>query len=75
MKKNFIDALLMAFSMQAQAQEVTFFTPRTVRVVKQAPDTSKDTGLSLVVTAQPDNVKVTTKTVGDVTIPTILCWR
>ena len=42
MKKNFIYALLMAFSMQAQAQEVTFFTPRTVRVVKQAPDTSKD---------------------------------
>ena len=67
MKKNFIYALLMAFSMQAQAQEVTFFTPRTVRVVKQAPDTSKDTGLSLVVTAQPDKVKVTTKTVGDVT--------
>ncbi|MCQ2197771.1 MAG: glycoside hydrolase family 31 protein [Bacteroidaceae bacterium] len=61
--------LMVTFAVNAssQAQEVTFFTPRTVRIVKQAPDTSKETGLSLVVTAQPQNVKITEKTVGNVT--------
>lgn len=67
MKKILINAMLMAFAMQTHAQEVTFFTPRTVRVVKQAPDTSKETGLSLVVNAKPEAVKVTTRTEGDVT--------
>lgn len=42
----------------AQAQQVTFYTPQTVRIQKQAPDTSRETGLSLVVKAQPEAVKV-----------------
>ncbi len=48
-------------------QEVTFYTPTTVRIVKQAPDTSIDQQLSLVVTASPEAVKVKTSTQGDVT--------
>ena len=49
------------------AQEITFFTPSTVRVVKNAPDMSKETGLSLVVKAKPEAVKVKKTTNGDVT--------
>ena len=49
------------------AQEITFFTPSTVRVVKNAPDMSKEMGLSLVVTAKPEAVKVTKKTDGNTT--------
>ncbi len=49
------------------AQEITFITPTTVRVVKEAPDTSKEMGLSFVVTAKPEAVKVTKKTNGDIT--------
>ena len=67
MKKILINAILLAFAQQMCAQEVTFFTPRTVRVVKNAPDTSKETGLSLVVTAKPQSVKVSTKKEGSVT--------
>lgn len=51
----------------ARAQEITFFTTNTVRVVKHAPDTSKEQNLEFVVMAKPQNVKVTTRTVGDVT--------
>ncbi len=42
-------------------------TDKTVHVVKQAPDVSKDMGLSFVVTAAPEKVKVKTVTSGDVT--------
>lgn len=49
------------------AQEITFFTPSTVRVVKNAPDMSKETNLSLVVKATPEAVKVKKTTDGDVT--------
>ncbi len=62
--------LTLALGSVAHAQQVTFYTPRTVRVVKQAPDTSKETGLSLVVTAKPQTIKVSEKTVGNVTIYT-----
>lgn len=48
------------------AQEITFFTPSTVRVVKNAPDMSKETNLSLVVKATPEAVKVKKTTNGDV---------
>ncbi len=50
-----------------QAQDITFFTPTTVRVVKNAPDTSKEANLSLVVTAKPSVKAITKKTVGDIT--------
>ncbi|MCF0198348.1 MAG: DUF5110 domain-containing protein [Bacteroidaceae bacterium] len=66
--KSLFSVCCLALSVQwAQAQEITFFTPSTVRVVKNAPDTSKETGLSLVVTAKPEAVKVAKKTSGDVT--------
>lgn len=59
-------ALLFGTTM-LNAQEITFFTPSTVRVVKNAPDMSKETNLSLVVKATPEAVKVKKTTDGDVT--------
>ncbi|MCF0199208.1 MAG: DUF4968 domain-containing protein, partial [Bacteroidaceae bacterium] len=64
MRKQLSFALLF-LSLAAHAQEITFFTPNTVRVVKQAPDTSKETDLSLVVTAKPQRVSVTRKEQGN----------
>jgi len=62
-----ITALLLSATGAVNAQDITFFTPTTVRVVKNAPDTSKETNLSLVVTAKPNGVKVVKKTAGDIT--------
>jgi len=50
--------LSLTFAVGAEAQQVTFYTPQTVRIQKQAPDTSHEMGLSLVVKAQPEAVKV-----------------
>ncbi len=58
--------MMLCLAGTAEAQEVEFFTPRTVRIVKNAPDVSKEMGLSLVVTAQPEAVKVKKKIKGDV---------
>ena len=48
---------------------VTFFTPSTVRILKDAPNYTKRTGddLSLVVNASPQKVKVTKTTKGNIT--------
>ncbi|MCQ2228301.1 MAG: glycoside hydrolase family 31 protein [Bacteroidales bacterium] len=48
-------ALLSAIA--SYAQDVVFYTPSIVRITKNAPDMSHDTGLSLVVKANPSNVK------------------
>lgn len=62
MKKRIFAALLSMgiFSPFTWAQQVTFFTPSTVRIVKDAPNYQKRTGddLSLVVTAKPSKVAV-----------------
>lgn len=68
MKLHFSVLCLAAMFVSANAQQIEFFTPRTVRVVKDAPDMSKDAGLSLVVTAKPEQVKVSVKTVGEETV-------
>ncbi len=52
------------------AQEVTFFTPSVVRIVKNAPDISHDMGLSFVVMAEPEKVDVKKTTTADETIYT-----
>lgn len=54
---RFLSLLLMGFGIHlANAQEVTFYTPRTVHIVKAKGDQPKQG--SLVVTAQPEKVKV-----------------
>ena len=68
MKRNLItSALLLALPLSAfvQAQTVEFFTPQTVRVLR---DNGKAADKSLVVISTPENVKVTKKTVGNATI-------
>ena len=65
MKKRLFAALLttMATTMPAIAQKVEFFTPDIVRIIK-TPDGSDAARQSLVVTAQPQAVKVKVKTAG-----------
>lgn len=54
---RFLSLLLMGFGIHlANAQEVTFYTPRTVHIVKAKGDQPKQS--SLVVTAHPEKVKV-----------------
>lgn len=60
--------ILLGICLNTYAQEITFYTPSTVRVVKKAPDTSKEMGLSYVVKAQPEQVKVSKQTKGNVSI-------
>lgn len=59
---------LAALALSVNAQQIEFFNPRTVHVVKDAPDMSQDAALSLVVTAKPEQVKVSVKTVGEETV-------
>lgn len=74
MKRN-LTILCMLLSTAAWAQtksndvSVTFFTPSTVRILKDAPNYEKRTGddLSLVVNATPMKVKVTKATKGNIT--------
>lgn len=65
MKKYLFSLAMLGACGIANAQDVTFFSPTTVRIEKKAPDTSKETNLSLVVTKKPEAVKVTKKVVGD----------
>ncbi|MDO4824148.1 MAG: glycoside hydrolase family 31 protein [Bacteroidales bacterium] len=65
-KFNLLSIVMLCLAGTIEAQEVKFFTPRTVRIVKNAPDMSKEMGLSLVVTAEPEAVKVKTRTDGDI---------
>lgn len=54
---RFLSLLLMGFGIHlANAQEVIFYTPRTVHIVKAKGDQPKQS--SLVVTAHPEKVKV-----------------
>ena len=74
MKRN-LTILCMLLSTAAWAQtksndvSVTFFTPSTVRILKDAPNYEKRTGddLSLVINATPMKVKVTKATKGNIT--------
>jgi len=68
MKKRFLFLALSFCSLTAFAQQVTFYTPNTVRILKQAPDRQKMEGddLSLVVRATPKQVKVKETVQGDV---------
>jgi len=68
MKKIVLAIMAFAASVASLAQEITFYTPSVVRVTKNAPDMSKNVDLSLVVKAQPENVKVKTTTQGNSTI-------
>ena len=67
MKKTLLSFVLFSLGMLAQAQQVTFYTPNTVRIVKQAPDRKEMPGdnLSLVVTAHPQQVKLKESLQGD----------
>lgn len=68
MKRNLItSALLLALPLSAfvQAQTVEFFTPKTVRVLR---DNGKAADKSLVVISTPENVKVTKTTANGATI-------
>lgn len=61
-----LSLLLMGFGIHlANAQEVTFYTPRTVHIVKAKGDQPKQG--SLVVTAQPEKVKVRKSTTDGIT--------
>ena len=68
MKKTFLSFLLLLGAVSVQAQQVTFYTPNTVRILKQAPDRKAMPGddLSLVVTAHPQAVKLKESVVGDI---------
>ena len=59
LRKSWVLALLCIIP-KMKAQEIRFFTPTIVQVVKNAPDMSKDANLSLVVTAKPEAVKIKT---------------
>lgn len=60
MKKIILSAVLAAVAGIAGAQQVTFMTPATARIVKSADGKpySNPENLSLVINAQPQNVKV-----------------
>ena len=68
MKKSYFLLLLMLSAMAAHAQQITFYTPNTVRVLKQAPNRKIMEGddLSLVVTAHPQQVKLKESAEGDI---------
>lgn len=72
MKKTRIFSIAISafLTIAANAQEVTFFTPNTVRIVKDAPNYLKRIGddLSLVVNATPKKVSIKTCIDGDVKI-------
>lgn len=60
LRRLFVMPLMALASLAVQAQTITFYTPSTVRVLKEAPNHQKQDGddLSLVVRATPQNVKV-----------------
>ena len=66
MKRNFLLAAMAALSAIACAQTVEFYTPRTVRIVKDNGQAAEKK--SLVVIATPENVKVSKTKKGDATI-------
>lgn len=67
MKKQTLLMLLASLSsLPISAQQVEFYTPKTVRITKDSPKPTEKQ--SLVVIAKPEAVKVSKKTVGDATI-------
>ncbi len=65
--KRFFLSLLSLLTLTVAAQQITFFTPRTVRVQKAPEGQTPSRKYNFVVTAKPEAVKVTTKTKGDIT--------
>lgn len=65
----FLPAFAALFAANAYSQKVTFYTPNTVRILKEAPAYQKQVGddLSLVVTAKPADVRVKITSDGSVT--------
>ena len=74
MKKILIGALVLSLGMQAQAQQIEFFSPALVRVVKTA-DGQKANRTSQVVVAKPSQVKVKISQQGDETVYTSASLR
>ncbi|MCQ2227676.1 MAG: glycoside hydrolase family 31 protein [Bacteroidales bacterium] len=66
MRKLLSLVFLLHVALIASAQEITFYTPSTVRVVKNAPDMSRDVDLSLVVKAQQMKQGVVLKRDGNI---------
>ena len=65
MNKQLLTGMMLLFALGAAAQEITFFTPQTVRVQKSASDAPPMRRYQFVVTAEPEAVKVKTTTAGD----------
>ena len=63
----FLASVLIMTTLSSEAQEITFYTPSTVRVVKAAPSPRQGHNLSLVVKASPENVKLKVRTSGSTT--------
>ena len=63
----FLASVLIMTTLSLEAQEITFYTPSTVRVVKAAPSPGQGHNLSLVVKASPENVKLKVRTSGSTT--------
>lgn len=65
-RSSILTSFLLLLATQSWAQQVTFYTPKTVRIVKtNGQDVEKK---SLVVTATPENVKVKVTKKGNSTI-------
>lgn len=66
MHSKLLTAAALLISIAAAAQTtVEFYTPQTVRIVKNNPQGTTDNRKSIVVVASPENVKVTKRTLGD----------
>ena len=69
MKRNILTSLMFAACLSMSAQTVEFYTPRTVRIVKDnGQQTANDEKKSLVVIASPEKVKVSQQKKGTATI-------
>ena len=65
MKKALLTLTAMLATLSMAAQEITFYTPRTVRVQKAAAGQTPSRKYDFVVTAKPEAVKVKKTTKGD----------
>ena len=67
MKKNILTSLMLTICLSMSAQTIEFYTPRTVRVVKENGQQTPEKK-SLVVTATPEKVKVSQSKQGSATV-------
>lgn len=67
MKKNILTSLMLTVCLSMSAQTIEFYTPRTVRVVKENGQQTPEKK-SLVVTATPEKVKVSQSKQGSATV-------